>query len=95
VAAPLLHAYVIVSVVVGIELPIAKLKTHLRVVHEIAILLTVMGDRKGGYMGLMVREVGSYSSAEVILPVRHPLFNRIPRQIGRRMFPLKHARMND
>src|ERR1700733_6291017 len=47
VPAPLLHAYVVVSVVVGVKFPIAELEAHLWVAHEIAILLAVMGDRNG------------------------------------------------
>ena len=48
VPAPLLYAYEIVSVVVGIEFAVSKLETHLGIAHEVAILFAVMRDRDSG-----------------------------------------------
>ena len=43
---PLLYAYVIVPVEVGIEFAVSNLETHFRISHEVAILFAVVGDRK-------------------------------------------------
>jgi hypothetical protein len=51
VAAPLLHAHVIVAVVEGVQVcasSSAKLETDLRVAQEVAILFAVVRDRDSG-----------------------------------------------
>ena len=50
-AAPLLHAYIVVPVIEGVQVwPVreSKLETHLRVAHEVAILFAVVTDRDCG-----------------------------------------------